>query len=278
MSTEIAEHSPPYQAAEPSVPDAPVPGLSRRFGPASRILLDILVADAIILIWILLANRLGTYILPGPLPVAQRLGAGVRSGVLPLALWITVREFGLGLAIAAGLGIPVGFAVGRFRRLERALAPYLAASQAMPGVVIFPLLAIWIGYGIGPKVVLAFLLAVFPILVSTASGVRAIEREFRDVARVFGASWWQSIAYVDAPLSVRSIFAGLKIGGPLAVVGAAVGELIQYDQGIGGLIALQQQDFDTAGVFMSVITLMAVGAGVYALMSAGERLSLKWLE
>lgn len=184
----------------------------------------------------------------------------------------------LGWLVAVLVAVPLGYLIGRLRALEDTLAPYLASSQAMPVVAIAPLLVVWVGVGLSAKVIVAGLIAFFPILATTASGVRGVPRDLRDAARVFGAGAAALAVHIDLPLAARSIFAGLKVGAALAVTGAVVGEFVGANQGLGYLVTFGSTSFDTPLMFVAVISLMILGAVAYGLVGAVERILLRWDE
>lgn len=236
----------------------------------------LLPPGALLAAWYILSLVQPAAIVPGPVDVWDTFASAWSNGSFVPAAGATSEEAGLGWALGTLIALPLGYAVGRWRPLELALAPYLASSQAMPIVAIAPLLVVWLGFGLTPKVMVAALIAFFPVMTTTASGLRAIERDLRDVARVFGASWWQSLMYLDLPLAAHSIFAGAKIGAALSVTGAVVGEFINPDAGLGSLILLGQQNFETSLMFVAVIALMLLGATGYALLTIIERVVLRW--
>lgn len=184
----------------------------------------------------------------------------------------------MGWVFGTLLALPTGYVIGRWAGLERALGPYLAATQAMPIIAVAPLLFIFVGLGTEPKVIIAALISFFPVMATTTAGIRGVDRDRRDVARVFGAAWWQMIAYVEAPQAARSIFAGAKIAAALAVAGALVGEYLNPDQGLGALVIQGIQNFDSPLVFVAVISSMGLGAAAYALVGFVERIVLVWTE
>jgi NitT/TauT family transport system permease protein len=177
---------------------------------------------------------------------------------------------------AALVALPLGYAVGRSSALEDALAPYLAGSQAMPVVAIAPLLVVWLGFGLLPKVTVCALIAFFPMLATTASGVRGVPRDLRDAARVFGASALSLALRVDIPLAARTVLAGVKIAAALSVTGAVVGEFVASDQGLGYLIVFGRTNFDTPLIFVALLSLMALGALAYTAVSLVEKVVMRW--
>jgi NitT/TauT family transport system permease protein len=227
-------------------------------------------------LWSLAARSSDPSILPGPLAVWNRFVQGLRDGTYMPALATTAEEAGLGWALAALVAIPLGYVIGRIRALEDALAPYLAGSQAMPIVAIAPLLVVWLGFGLLPKVVVCALIAFFPMLATTAGGVRGVPEDLRDAARVFGADRLAMAWYVDFPLAARTVFAGIKVAVALSVTGAVVGEFVNSDQGLGYLVVFGRTNFDTPLMFVALVSLVALGALAYTAVSIVERLVLRW--
>lgn len=231
---------------------------------------------AFLLVWKLLAALTSPTILPGPATVSSRFREALSDGTYWPALTVTAEEAIDGWVVAAVVAIPLGYIIGRLRALEDALAPYLAASQAMPVVAIAPLLVVWAGFGLLANVVVCSLIAFFPMLATTAGGVRGVSRDLRDAATVYGAGPVQMARYVDLPLAARTIFAGIKVAVALSVTGAVVGEFVSADQGLGYLINVGRTNFDTPLMFVSMLSLMALGALGYTTVSLIERVVVQW--
>jgi NitT/TauT family transport system permease protein len=243
-----------------------------------RVGLAVAVGVTFVLLWAALARASTPDVLPGPSAVWLRLVQSVHDGQFFPAAGTTAEEAGLGWLIAAAFSLPVGYAIGRFRILEDALAPYLAGSQAMPVVAIAPILLIWLGAGLASKVSVAALIAFFPMLATTASGIRGVPRDLTDAGRVFGATGWPLARFVYLPLAARAVFSGVKVAAALSVTGAVVGEFIASDQGLGYLINVGRVNFDTPLTFVAVLALIAMGAVAYSLFGLLERLVLRWEE
>lgn len=243
-----------------------------------RSLLPLALPFVAVGIWWLIAARYPTSIVPGPASVWERLISAWQQGIFLPAVGTTFEEAGLGWVIGSAIALPIGYLIGKWQPLERTVAPYLAASQALPVVAIAPLLVIWLGFGLEPKIVIAGLIVFFPVVTTTASGIRSIDPDLRDIARVFGASPFQTLIYLDIPRAARSILTGEKISAALAVTGALVAELVNSDQGLGYLVQFGRQSFDTPLVFVAALALMAMGAAAYALLSTFERMVVQWTE
>lgn len=232
----------------------------------------------IVLLWQLLALANSPDILPGPGAVWNRFLQSVQDGSFFPAAGTTSEEALIGWCIAAAFALPLGYAIGRFRFLEDALAPYLAGSQAMPVVAIAPLLLIWLGAGLSSKVSVSALIAFFPMLATTASGIRGVSRDLVDAGRVFGATELPLARYVYLPLAARAIFSGVRVAAALSVTGAVVGEFLASEQGLGYLVNVGQTTFSTSLTFVAVIALVLMGALAYGIVSVAERLVLRWDE
>jgi NitT/TauT family transport system permease protein len=250
--------------------------LSRRQPVVFRLLLALIIGGIILVGWGLLARASDPSILPAPTQVWARFVTALSDGTYLPALVTTAEEAIWGWLIAAAIALPLGYLIGLFRALEDTIAPYLAGSQAMPIVAIAPLLVVWLGFGALPKIVVCALIAFFPMLATTASGVRGVPSDLRDAARVFGAGGLSLARYVDLPLAARTIFAGMKVAAALAVTGAVVGEFVSSDQGLGFLLLFGRENFDTPLMFVALISLMALGALTYTAVSLVERFVLRW--
>ncbi|MFZ0214898.1 MAG: ABC transporter permease [Candidatus Dormiibacterota bacterium] len=221
--------------------------------------------------WQLLSYAVPPYLLPPPGAVVLRWGELVQSGVLGQDLAVTTEEAALGFALASVLALSLGYAVARLRVLEELLAPYIAASQAMPMVAFAPLLITWLGIGILPKVLIAALIIFFPILVNTVVALRGIDRDLVDAARTDGASAGRILFHVEAPLALPIVLGGVKMGLTLAMTGALVAEFIATDAGLGYLLNLGRTEYDGAMVFAAALSVAAVSILAYACVTAVER-------
>ena len=216
------------------------------------------------------------FILPPPGRVGQRFLLALGDGSLLRNTSATLLEVLLGLLIGVSLATVFGYLLGKSRLLERLLAPYLVASQAIPIVAIAPLLVIWFGPGMVSKVLICALIVFFPVLVNTVVGVRAVPAHLRDLMRSMHATRLQTLRYLEIPAAMPVFFGGLRIGATLSVIGAVVGEFVGADRGLGFLINVGRGQFDTALVFVAVFTLIALALGLYGLVVLIERRLLRW--
>lgn len=238
----------------------------------------VLLGTVILGLWILsgVLYPANSYALPQPQSVVKRLYDGIAAGYLVSALSQTLRESLLGCCLAALVSIPLGILIARFRFVSAAVEPYLAASQAIPAVAVAPLLVIWIGYGTLPIVVLCAIIVSFPIVINTAVGIRSIDADIVEAARLDGADGIKLLVYLEIPLASPSVLAGLRNGFTLAVTGAVVGEMvIGGNDGMGIRLMSFQQTGDTAGMFSCIALLAAAAVGIYSVLRFLENRSVK---
>ena len=228
--------------------------------------------------WDLLTRlyALPAFILPRPGQVWARFVAVLADGTLAQNTLVTLTEALSGLVLGLAAASLMGYFIAKSRTLERALTPYIVASQAIPVVAIAPLLIIWLGFGLRSKVLICALIVFFPILVNTVIGIKSIEPNLRDLMRSLRASRWQTLIKLELPAALPVMLGGLKIGATLAVIGAVVGEYVSRDRGLGFLLDFARGQYDTALVFVAVATLIVIAMGLYGLVALLERLLLRW--
>jgi NitT/TauT family transport system permease protein len=219
---------------------------------------------------------LPSFILPGPWQVVTRFGQALLDGSLLRHTAATLEEVLLGLLAGSLLATSLGYLIARSPLLERLLSPYLVASQAVPVVAIAPLLVIWFGPGLFSKVIICALIVFFPVLVNTVVGLRAVPQNLRDLMRSMLATRWQTLRFLEIPAAMPVFLGGLRIGATLSVIGAVVGEFVGSDRGLGFLINVARGQYDTALVFATVLTLIALALGLYGLVLLAERRLLAW--
>ncbi len=222
-------------------------------------------------------HALPSYFVPPPAEVLAAFQRSVASGqLLSYAGWTLAESF-TGFALGALIALPLGYAIARSRSLALLLEPYLAASQALPAVALAPLLVLWLPYGLPSVAVLCALIVFFPAVVSTALGLRMLDRDVLDAARVEGANRWQLLWHMEAPLALPAILAGLRTSLTLSITGAVVGEFVIGDQGLGGLLEIARGNFDIPLVFATLLMLALLAMALYGLARFAEH-QLSYIE
>ena len=212
--------------------------------------------------------------LPAPSVIAQEL---VESRGL---LWehpqVTLLEVVLGMVAALLVGLFLASVIAYSRIVERSVYPIIIASQTIPIIAIAPLLLIWVGYGIAPKIIVVALISFFPISVNTVDGLRSVDPDMVNMMRTLGASRWQIFTKLQVPSALPQMFSGIKIGITVSVIGAVIGEWVGASSGLGYLMTYSQPLFLTARVFAAIVVLSALGIGLFVLATLVERMVLPW--
>lgn len=222
--------------------------------------------------------RIPEFLVPAPSAVGRALVSGLSSRLYLEHFWITFYESLLGFLIAAAGGIAFGTVIAQFRLVERTLYPYLVALQTLPKIAIAPLLIVWLGFGLASKVVIAALVAFFPILVNVIVGLKTVDAGKLDLMRSLDASRWQTFRLVALPNALPFVFAGLDIAIVFSVLGAIVGEFVGSQRGLGNLILQFHTSLDIAGMFAVLILLAALGVGLHLVIRAIQRRVIFWAE
>ncbi|HUP08594.1 MAG TPA: ABC transporter permease [Caldimonas sp.] len=231
---------------------------------------SLLLALAVLVVWQLAVPILGLspFVLPTPLAIAKRMWTD--APLLGVQAWYTTLEVLAGFGAAVLTGIPLALAIFYSRIFERAVYPMLVALQTVPKISLAPLLVLYLGYGWGPKIGLAFLISFFPIVISTVVGLQSLDKKLVDLVRSMGSSEWQTFAKVRLPAAMPSIFGGLKVAISLAVIGAIIGEYIAAERGLGYMQLQANQQFDTTLNFATVVSISLLGVVLYFAISLLE--------
>jgi len=190
---------------------------------------------------------------------------------------ITFAEVIAGFILGSLLGAAIGYLLGLSPTAELALSPYILALQIAPKVAFAPLFILWMGYTIYPKILVAVLIVFFPVLVNVLTAVRTVDPDLINLARAFKATRAQIFWRIEFPASLPAMFAGLRIGSTLAVVGVVVGELVGGNQGLGYLLSFGEGQGDTPMVFVAIFMLTLVGGIAYLAVILAERRVLHYL-
>ena len=213
-------------------------------------------------------------IFPSPLEVARALGRD--SGVLVSAGWTTLSEILLGYAAAIVVGVALAVSVSSSRLIERALYPWLVVTQMIPIPAIAPVVVLWTGFDIRPRVIVIALVSFFPIAVNTIDGLRATDTELVGLLRTLGAGRRQLFRVARLPTALPYLFSGLRVSAALAVIGAVFAEWVGASNGLGFLILSYSSQTETADVFAVIASLAVIGVALFALVGIAERLLIPW--
>jgi NitT/TauT family transport system permease protein len=238
---------------------------------AFSLVLAVLLWQIITLFW-----SIPAFILPAPAAVWARFWRALADGTLLSNALVTLCEVLVGLALGVSAASLLGYQLAKSVRLERLLSPYIVASQAIPIVAIAPLLVIWFGPGLTSKVLICALIVFFPVLINTIVGMRSVPDDLRDLMRSLRATRWQTFRLLEIHAALPVLLGGLRIGATLAVIGAVVGEFVASDRGLGFLINVARGLYDTALVFVAVLTLVVMALTLYGLVVLLELRLLSW--
>ena len=238
---------------------------------------------ALIALWIFAVRvlRVPPYILPAPEAVLNALWSGLAVNPASpkgfyLPLWSTLSNAATGFAIGTGLGLVLGSLMAESRTVEKLLMPYAFALQSLPKVAIAPLVVIWFGFGDGSKVAIAALLAFFPVLINSFTGLRSTEPERLDLMRSLSATRFETYRIVKLPNAAPFIFAGLDMAVVYALLGAIVAEFLGAQQGMGVVITQAQAVSDVAGVFAALVILGVLGIALHSSVRRLEHRVVHW--
>lgn len=214
------------------------------------------------------------YILPAPSAIALRLTE--TAGLLWGHMLVTVAAILGGFALAVVVGVVLAAAIVFVPFVDRAVYPWLVVVQVVPKVALGPLLVIWLGFGLMPKVLIALLIAFFPIMIDTVVGMRSVERDSVFLMRSMGASRANIFFRLRLPHALPHLFGALKVAITLATVGAIVGEFIGADRGLGYVLIFANGSLDTTLMFAALIWITVVALLLYAAVGGVERVLLRW--
>jgi ABC-type nitrate/sulfonate/bicarbonate transport system permease component len=190
--------------------------------------------------------------------------------------WVTLKEIVLGFACALAAGLAFAVVLHLSPTLRRAFYPLIVASQTVPIIVVAPILVVWFGYGIGPKLAIIALICFFPITVNALDGLRSVDPEAQKMMRSLDASRLATFRRLEAPTALPYVFSGAKIAVAVAVIGAVFGEWSGSSEGLGYLMQFDNAHLETARMFASVAILSAFAIGLFALLAFAERRVVSW--
>ncbi len=227
-----------------------------------------------ILVWkaVVVLTGLLPSILPAPETVGQRFVEAWLDGTVWPHFVTTMVEIAVGFTVGTALGLVAGYGLARSDLFSRLASPYLVAAQAVPILVLAPLLVVWFGPGFLSKAVICSLIVFFPVAIATMVGIRSVDARLLELGRSLRATPRQILTTLEIPAALPSIFGGLRVGVTLAVVGAVVGEWAGANRGLAVLINLARGSlFDIPLMFATVLTIALVGIALYLAIVLAER-------
>jgi NitT/TauT family transport system permease protein len=259
-----------------SVAVTPPPGSARLRVLGAEFLIPTATLAVIVVLWEVAVRvfDVAAFVLPPPSLIVREAWAA--RAHLPGHTWATLWETLAGFALSIAIGIPLAACIALSPFLRNTIYPLLVVTQSVPKVAIAPVIILFMGVGETPKILVAFLVAFFPIVVDTATGLNAVPPELLDLSRSLKASKLQEFVKIRFPTAVPFIFSGLKVAVALSVVGAVVGEFVQADKGLGYLIVVSMSFFRTALAFAAMAILSLMGIALFALVALIERSAFPW--
>lgn len=248
----------------------------------SRWVLPTLVVAALVGLWQIaastgaIADALGLepFLVPSPAEIAEAFWEN--RSLLAENAWVTLQEIVLGFAIGLLAGLGFAFLLRPFKLLRLTLHPLMVASQAIPILVFAPILVVWFGFGIGPKLVVVALICFFPIAVATLDGLRSVDPEATKMMRTLDASRRQLLWRLEAPTALPFSFSGAKIAVTFAPIAAVFGEWVGADSGLGHQILQDNAQLETARLFAAAFVLCVIAVSLYGLLALAERRIVTW--
>ena len=252
--------------------DAPKP-----IGGVGMVLWQSVLGIAILLVWQGVSGRLvDNFFISNPIDVGRRLLGWTLDGSIFVHLWATLYATTIGFVLGSVLGAVLGIWLGVSPFVSRLLNPYLYALNALPKVALAPLFVLWFGLGIDFKIALAAALVLFLVFLNTFAGVRQVDQDLIDAARLMKATRIQIISKVIVPSALSWLFVGLRVAVPYALIGAVIGEMIASNRGLGYLVQFSGAQFDTAGVFAVLIVIALLAMALNFVVDIVERRLERW--
>jgi NitT/TauT family transport system permease protein len=240
-------------------------------------LFRVAIIGGFFLLWEIASERwIEAFLISSPSRIVASMLAGFRSGDLVIHSWVTFQEILIGFPAGVILGIGLGYAFGRSRLLAEVFEPIIIALNGIPRTALAPLFIVWLGIGLWSKVGVVFLLTFFLNFFNTYAGMRQLDQEFVDLARLMGARGWRLTFRVILPAISPYVFTGIRTSIPFAVIGAIVGEFVAATEGVGFFIRQAAGLFRTADVFVGIIVLMIMVIIMDKVAEFVERRALSW--
>ena len=252
-----------------------VPLADRR---ATGVIAPLVAAGVILGAWELSGLWISRVLISSPQGVISSLYDMLRQGTINGALWISVRELYLGLAIGLVAGVVLGVLIGRYPLLDAIFSPFVNVANATPLNVLIPLLILWVGITAEARVLFVVLISFFPVLLNTAGGLRNVSRGYVEVGQMLGLSEWRMLRSVILPGAMPYIFAGVRLGSALGVIGMIVGEMEVSNVGVGYLLNFYGEGFQTGNLLALVLISALIGVLNVAVVRTVQRRWFQWID
>jgi NitT/TauT family transport system permease protein len=240
-------------------------------------LVRVVIVGGFLLLWEIASGRwIEPFLISSPSRIFSSLATHFQSGDLLQHSWVTFQEIAIGFPIGAFVGIALGYWFGRSRFLAEIFEPIIIAINGIPRTALAPLFIVWLGIGIWSKVGVVFLLVFFLNFFNTYAGMRQMDMEYVDLARLMGVRGWKLTFRVILPAISPYIFTGIRTSIPFSIIGAIVGEFIAATEGLGFFIRMSAGIFRTADVFVGIIVLMIMVIVMDKIAGVVERKALRW--
>ena len=240
------------------------------------IILPIISLAILLLIWELYVwlFEVPTYLLPAPSAIWES-GSQILNAI-PIHIWATFYTVVAGFAVSVAIAIPLGVFISVNKIASEAVYPLLVFANAIPVIAVAPIIVVMLGTGIESRLVINFLVCFFPIMVATATGIMDTPKDYMDLSKATGASFFTSLLTIRMPHATPFIFSGLKIGITLSVIGAVVGEFITSNRGLGYLIVSSTTNFDLAQAMFAVVVLAFMSVILFQAVQFGQKYWFPW--
>lgn len=272
------------QASPPPSSSGPAPrrrtlalfGTNSLYRTASALWRPVVLVAVLLAAWwaVTETDLVAPYILPSP--ADTWLAAQDNAAYLVQNTWVTTWETVVGFVIAAVVGELVAVVMIYSAGVEKTVYPLILFAQVVPKIAIAPLFIVWLGFGPSPKILVAVLMAFFPIVISGLAGLRSVDPEILELTSTMGASRFKTFLKVRFPASLPQLMSGLKVAATLAVTGAVVGEFVGANEGLGYVILQANGNVDTAMLFAALIIMSLLGIALFAIIELAEKLLIPW--
>jgi NitT/TauT family transport system permease protein len=242
----------------------------------SKWLRPLLLIVILVAVWDLTIRifKIPPYLVPTPAAILQQI-----AQQWPMLLQESVPTINAtlgGFALSVVIGVPIAMLVAYSPLVESYLYPLVVFSQSIPKVAIAPLFVVWFGFGLFPRILVAFLLGFFPVVVSTVMGFKSVERDLIDLARSMGSPPLKMFFKILLPHALPAIFSSMKVSITLAVVGAVVGEFVGANSGLGYVLQRANGNFDQPLIFSALVVLSVIGSLLFVALDVLERFAVPW--